>query len=199
MKTRFQLNTLSIKRHSNCKKTTRLFSSVGRAVGVTILLCTFTSNHVAAEPMNTCRLTADTVLRSCRRAAQSDYQLALARCDNLSDAAARDCREQASADLQDARQSCREQHAVRQAACARLGGERYDPAIDSSNFVARVDNPYFPLIPGTTFVYEGHTAQGFEHDEFAVTRNTRVILGVKCVEVHDTVTLDGGLAEDTLD
>jgi hypothetical protein len=32
-----------------------------------------------------------------------------------------------------------------------------------------------------------------------VTRNTRVIQGVTCVEVHDTVTLDGELSEDTLD
>src|SRR5262249_54737157 len=39
----------------------------------------------------------------------------------------------------------------------------------------------------------------FTHDEFAVTRRTRVIAGVTCVEVHDTVTLDGVLAEDTLD
>ena len=50
-----------------------------------------------------------------------------------------------------------------------------------SNFVTRIDNPYFPLTPGTTFIYEGQTAQGFEHDEFAVTRNTRVIQGVTCV------------------
>src|SRR5207244_1674521 len=33
----------------------------------------------------------------------------------------------------------------------------------------------------------------------AVTRNTRVILGVTCVEVHDTVTTDGELTEDTFD
>ena len=199
MKTRSQSNTLGTKTHSSYKKSARLILSAGLAAGVTILLCTLTNNHVAAEPMNACRLTADTVLRSCRGAAQSDYQLALAKCDNLSDPAARDCREQASADLQDARQGCREQHDVRQAACEQLGGGPYDPVINPSNFVARVDNPYFPLTPGTTFVYEGHTAQGFEHDEFAVTRNTRVILDVTCVEVHDTVTLDGELAEDTLD
>jgi hypothetical protein len=48
-------------------------------------------------------------------------------------------------------------------------------------------------------VYEGATAQGFEHDEFVVTRNTRILDGVKCVEVHDTVTDDGVLTEDTLD
>ena len=88
---------------------------------------------------------------------------------------------------------------MRIAACDRLGGAPYDPVIDPSNFVARIDNPYFPLMPGTTFIYEGQTAEGFEHDEFAVTHNTRVIQGVTCVEVHDTVTLDSELTEDTLD
>ena len=32
----------------------------------------------------------------------------------------------------------------------------------------------------------GRPRKGFEHDEFAVTHNTKVILGVTCVEVHDT-------------
>src|SRR5262249_37073296 len=63
----------------------------------------------------------------------------------------------------------------------------------------QIDNPYFPLIPGTTFIYEGESDDGFEHDEFAVTHKTRVINGVTCVEVHDTVHLDGKLSEDTLD
>jgi hypothetical protein len=96
-------------------------------------------------------------------------------------------------------QTCEAQKDARLAACERLGPAAYDPVIDPSNFVARVDNPYFPLTPGTTFVYEGQTAEGFEHDEFAVTHHTRVILGVRCVEVHDTVRTDGQLTEDTLD
>ena len=40
---------------------------------------------------------------------------------------------------------------------------------------------------------------GFERDEFAVTHNTRVILGVTCIEVHDSVFTNGVLTEDTLD
>jgi len=153
----------------------------------------------AAQP-DFCRRTAQDVLTSCREAAKSDYSLALGKCDNLVDPATRSqCQSQASADLNDARQTCQEQNDVRLAACDRLGGAPYDPVIDPSNFVTRIDNPYFPLTPGTTFIYEGQTAEGFEHDEFAVTRNTRVIQGVTCVEVHDTVTLDGELAEDTLD
>ena len=166
-----------------------------------ILVLTFTllNGHAAAEPMGACQLTANAVLRSCRRAAQSDFWVALAKCDNLASPAAQNCRKQASADLKEARQSCGEQNRVRQAACGRLGEGPYDPVINPSHFVAQIDNPYFPLTTGTTFVYEGQTSQGFEHDEFAVTHNTRVILGVTCVEVHDAVTLDGALSEDTLD
>ena len=153
-----------------------------------------------AQQTDFCRRTAQDTLTSCRNAAQSDYSLALAKCDNLADPAARSqCQSQASADLNDAQQTCQEQNDVRMTACERLGPAPYDPVIDPSNFVTRVDNPYFPLTPGTTFVYEGQTAQGFEHDEFAVTHLTRVILGVRCVEVHDTVTTDGELTEDTLD
>src|SRR5262249_58799315 len=77
----------------------------------------------------------------------------------------------------------------------------YEPVIDPTNFpaVPKIDNPFFPIVPGTTFVYEGQTPDGFEHVEFAVTHNTRVILGVTCIEVHDTVTTNGALTEDTLD
>ena len=32
-----------------------------------------------------------------------------------------------------------------------------------------------------------------------MTHNTKVILGVTCIEVHDTVMVDGELTEDTLD
>jgi hypothetical protein len=154
----------------------------------------------AANQTNFCHQTAQAALTSCREGAESDYWVALGKCDNVSDPAARQsCRNRAQVDLNDARQSCDQQNDVRLAACQRLGPTSYDPAIDPSNFVARVDNPYFPLTPGTTFVYEGQTQQGFEHDEFAVTHRTREILGVTCVEVHDTVKTDGQLTEDTLD
>ena len=199
MKTHSQLSTLGIEDHSCHRKSVRSLPSATLMAGVILV---FTLINGGAEPkrVDFCRQTAQDALASCQAGAQSDYSLALGKCDNLSDPAARDaCRTQASADLQDARQTCQTQENTRLAACQRLGGAPYDPVIDPSNFVPQVDNPYFPLRPGTTFIYEGHTAKGFEHDEFAVTRNTRVILRVTCVEVHDTVTVDGELTEDTLD
>ena len=124
----------------------------------------------------------------------------LGKCTNLSDPSARQvCQDQALADLQDAQQTCQAGFVVRQTACDSFGPAPYDPVIDPANFVGRVDNPYFPLQPATTFVYEGQMPDGLERDEFAVTHNTRVILGVTCVQVHDSVFTDGALTEDTLD
>jgi hypothetical protein len=80
-----------------------------------------------------------------------------------------------------------------------LGPEAYDPTIDPANFTANIDNPYMPLKPGTTYIYEGPTSQGFIRTEFVVTTNTKLIDGVTCVEVHDQVFTDGELTEDTLD
>jgi len=200
MKTSSQLKRLDTEDEACHRKPVRLLASARLTAGVTILLFTLINGEAAVDVSDFCRQTAQDVLTSCRDGAQSDYSLALGKCDNLADPAARaQCQQQASADLNDARQTCAEQNDARLAACQRLGGAPYDPVIDPSNFVARIDNPYFPLRPGTTFIYEGHTAEGFEHDEFTVTRNTRVILGVTCVEVHDTVTVDGELTEDTLD
>jgi hypothetical protein len=76
--------------------------------------------------------------------------------------------------------------------------------VDPANFVPVVDNPYFPLVPGTVFRYEGTSdeagsGEGHEVDVVEVTNDTKTILGVPAVVVRDTVTLDGQLVEDTYD
>jgi hypothetical protein len=88
--------------------------------------------------------------------------------------------------------------------CKKRSNERsidvnYNPVIDPADFVATVDNQYFPLIPGTTFHYENTTEEGIELDTVTVTHDTKVILGVTCVVVHDVVTLGRLTVEDTLD
>ncbi len=158
-----------------------------------------TTTH-AEEKINFCKRTARTALQACQVGAQSDLLLALGKCDNASDSALRKtCKQQAFDDLKGALDQCSAQHSVRQGACSRLGGQPYDPVIDPPNFVDKIDNPYFPLAPGTVFIYEGQTAAGLVHTEFFVTHNTKQILGVTTVEVHDTVTTDGEVTEDTLD
>ncbi len=75
----------------------------------------------------------------------------------------------------------------------------YNPPFNPALFVPGVDNPLFPLVPGTTFTYEKETDEGTETTEVEVLHATKVILGVTCVVVRDIVTLDGELIEDTLD
>jgi hypothetical protein len=49
--------------------------------------------------------------------------------------------------------------------------------INPQDFGTTIDNPFFPLVPNTTYVYVGTTEGSVARDEFAVTRRTKVILG----------------------
>ncbi|HEX9330474.1 MAG TPA: hypothetical protein VF896_01225 [Anaerolineales bacterium] len=71
--------------------------------------------------------------------------------------------------------------------------------LDPGNFVSKVDNPYFPLEPGTTFVYRGETEGVPTRDVVTVTYDTKVILGVTTTVVHDQAYEDGVIVEDTFD
>ena len=75
----------------------------------------------------------------------------------------------------------------------------YNPVIDPTNFVAKIDNPYLPFIPGTTFVYRGASDGEAEVNTVKVTALTKTILGVTCVVVEDIVEVNGELHEKTLD
>ena len=76
---------------------------------------------------------------------------------------------------------------------------REAPYYDPAHFTTRVDNAWFPLKPGITYVYRGVEADGRLRDVFTVTRETITIAGVECRVVHDEVFLDGRLAETTDD
>jgi hypothetical protein len=76
----------------------------------------------------------------------------------------------------------------------------FTPTFNAKNFPqsTNINNRYFPLLPGTTFIYEA-TQGPREHDEFAVTQDTKEVLGVDCVVVHDTASINGQVVEDTFD
>ena len=76
------------------------------------------------------------------------------------------------------------------------------PNFDQAQFTpeAPIDNPYFPLSPGTVFSYGGETLEGeVESNDVLVTDATRQIAGVTATVVRDTAYIDGVLAEDTFD
>ena len=68
-----------------------------------------------------------------------------------------------------------------------------------SQFVARVDNPWFPLAPGSVYVYRGVKDGKAARDVVTVTHRTKRIQGVPCVVVEDRLFLGGRLAERTTD
>jgi len=68
-----------------------------------------------------------------------------------------------------------------------------------SSFVAHVDNPWFPLVPGTRYVYRGVKDGKPSRDVVVVTHATRTIVGVRATAVRDLLYLSGRLEERTTD
>ena len=74
------------------------------------------------------------------------------------------------------------------------------PTFDRTHFTgSAIDNPFFPLPPGAHFEFRGETPDGVELTNTDVETGTRVVDGVVATVVHDVLTRDGGLIEDTHD
>ena len=67
--------------------------------------------------------------------------------------------------------------------------------IDPAQFTSEIDHPFWPMAPGTTWVYR----EGDQRVEVTVTDRTRLVMGVETRVVHDLVTDDGVPVEDTYD
>ena len=90
-------------------------------------------------------------------------------------------------------------------------GGSLEPVFDPANFPSPpnlndIDNPYWPLVPGTTFTYRSVADDECQVNDVTVTDVTPVIDGIVTREVHDQVfeddNCDGSrdfLSEDTLD
>jgi hypothetical protein len=72
-------------------------------------------------------------------------------------------------------------------------------SIDPADFVRRITNPFFPLKPGTVFVYRGERDGQSQTDRVTVTHRRKTILGVSTVVVRDVATHHGERLEKTLD
>ncbi len=67
------------------------------------------------------------------------------------------------------------------------------------SFSDRVTNQWFPLRPGTTYVYRGVKDGQASRELFTVTRSTKTIQGVRCTAVFDRLYLRSRLFERTTD
>jgi hypothetical protein len=78
-------------------------------------------------------------------------------------------------------------------------GPGWPKTLHPSDFVARVDNRWFPLAPGSRWHYRGREAHGRFTDNMRVLHRTKRILGVRTTVVHDVVLKHGKPREITND
>ena len=178
-----------------------------KAAGIALLL-TMAAGPIAAHANGNqpkaCSSTTSAAFAACLYEALDDFWIGNGKCQNES---ARDDRKECFADtrvsLRETTQECRAQRDARAELCDDLGEAPFDPPFDPENFVAWgvIDangmwNPWMPLIPGRTLVYESAD----ETVEVTVTSDTKYIGGVECRVVRDVVKgEDGELIEDTID
>jgi hypothetical protein len=72
--------------------------------------------------------------------------------------------------------------------------------LDPTDFVAVIDNLYFPLPVGAKWTYSERDAEGNEQTIVVeVTDQTRQIIGITATVVHDVVSEGDAVIEDTFD
>jgi len=75
----------------------------------------------------------------------------------------------------------------------------YSPTVVPAQFTTEITNQYFPLKPGTVYTYAGTEDGVSQGNVVTVTHDTKVVDGVTCVVVHDVVTENNEVIEDTFD
>src|SRR6266536_2192297 len=65
----------------------------------------------------------------------------------------------------------------------------YHPVFHPADFSANIDNPWFPLKPGSTFIYTGTKDGKSAREVFAPSSQTKIIAGVPCRVLVDKLYL----------
>ena len=72
--------------------------------------------------------------------------------------------------------------------------------VDPADFTTTIDNPYWPMKPGDHWVYRETNLEGdVQRNDVVVTHETKLIMSIEAVVVHDTVRKGGVLTENTFD
>lgn len=171
-----------------------------------------------------CSATANALKFACKAEVTDDYWVALANCLNVSDPWDQDdCQVEARQTRHEERGVCGEQYDARLALCGSLGEAVFEPDItpmmvggqilplfDPANFpddptqTMGSANPYFPLVPGLTWIYElREDAEVVERITLTVEHEIKNIGGVNCLTLRDVVREgddeDAPIVEDTFD
>ena len=73
------------------------------------------------------------------------------------------------------------------------------PAPRSQRWAAELSNPWLGFAVGKVFHYRAETPDGTETSVVEVTGAKKIVQGVSTTVVHDVVSLDGSVIEDTYD
>lgn len=176
-------------------------SALRHVLVAVLAVATVATRGMAARGASVCSQTADLMQNACENEARDDAWVALGVCVNLPDpAVVRSCRASVRDVRREAQAECADQFHARRDLCEAVGEAAYAPVIDPARFlappaIAAAPNPYFPLVPGTTFSFRSPGETG----TFQITHDTIVLLGVTCIVVHDVVAVNGVVIEDTDD
>ena len=182
-------------------------------IGMASMSTTIQASHLTGSP-KVCSKIANLVLRSCWDEAREERSAKEANCLNSSDEEDyEECRIEAREENRENRSLCWEQRSARLDLCDAVGEGPYDPSWDPEDFEEdptdlSTPNTYFPLVPGTKWVYEGDE----ERITVIVKNETKLIKtdeeseeGVNCLVVNDLVEEieewgdEGDALEDTDD
>ena len=139
-----------------------------------------------------CEATSHAAYLACFNEHRDDFWIGLGICNYIGEAQDRvDCYGENRAAFDEGVDECAAQQDGRNEVCSMLGEVRYEPEYSPEDFVDPAaigdtvePNPYFPLVPGYRWVYEGNG----EQNVVEVLDETKVIDGVPCVVVHDVVS-----------
>lgn len=162
-----------------------------------------------------CTKSAKFLKYACGFDARDDYLSTVAICLNKSDSdEQKDCFREARLSQRETVKECREVFRARKDLCSEVGEEPYDPPFNEESANLFVDpreignsitpNPYFPLVSGNKWVFEGTTVNedGEEETEtvtVTVTDKTKLINGINCVTIIDVAEVDEEVQEITDD
>ncbi len=161
------------------------------------------AGHSGKGGPQACSNTTKAAFSACQSDGFDTFWIGYGKCQNESE---RNERDACLADNRDVfrefAQECRDQRDARDELCDLLGEAPYDPVFETADFVNPDDiggsvapNPWLPLIAGRTLVYKSSG----ETTTVTITHEAKIIDGVPCRVVTDTVEADGELVEDTID
>jgi hypothetical protein len=148
-----------------------------------------------------CSRTTNAQLLSCKSDIQDDFFEKQANCFNYVDVEEQqECFTEATEERLEASEECDDIEEEHEKLCAIFGEDPYDPDLEALTFLSVEDiaanpNPFFPLVVGNIWVYEGDG----EVITVTVLDETREILGIDAIVVQDVVEEDGEIIEDTFD